>query len=292
MVNPSVATVVIYQKVSETRTLTYDILHQDNLDSKYIISNIAYSADSVVIKGTEQQLKEVAEVKALVDVNNLVSQEEGTISMKNITLKAYNNEGEVVNVEILPEKIDAEIVISSPKKELPIKVIPTGEVSFGYAINSININEQKVTVYGDQATLDTLSYIPVEIDVSDLKENREYKLALTKPVGVRSMSVNNVTVNVTLDEVSNRTLDNIGIEPRNLADGLKVQALDANSSTVSVTLKGVSSVINDITSDDVTAYIDLTGYTAGTYEVDVLVEGNDVRVQYASKTKKVQIRIV
>lgn len=147
-------------------------------------------------------------------------------------------------------------------------------------------------MYGDTATLDDLKYIPVEIDVSDLKENREYKLELSKPVGVRSMSVNNVTVTVTLASVSNKTLDNIGIEPRNLADNLKVQAVDANSSLVSVTLTGVSSVVDTITADDVIAYIDLDGYTAGTYEVDVQVEGNDVRVQYKSKTKKVKIKIV
>ena len=117
-------------------------------------------------------------------------------------------------------------------------------------------------------------------------------MELNKPVGVRSMSVNNVTVNVSLSSVSNKTLDNIGIEPRNLSENLKVQALDANSSLVSVTLKGVSSVVDTITTDDVVAYIDLEGYTAGTYEVDVKVEGHDVRVQYDSKTKKVKIKIV
>lgn len=292
MVNPSVATVIIYQKVSESRSLTYDILHQDSLDSKYVIKGINYSTDKVVIKGAEHQLKEVASVKALVDINNLVNQTEGTVTMKDIPLKAYDSEGNVVDVEVVPSKIDADIELASPSKEVPIKAIPTGEVSFGRAISAINVSEPRVTVYGDEETLANLKYIPVEVNVSDLKENRQYKLELKKPVGVRSMSVNNVTVNVELDTVTNKTLDNVGIETRNLGDGLKVQAVDALSSTVSVTLKGVASVVDSITSDDLVAYIDLDGYTAGTYEVEVNVEGNDVRVQYASKTKKVKIRIV
>ena len=292
MVNPSVATVIIYQKVSESRSLTYDILHQDSLDSKYVIKGINYSTDKVVIKGAEHQLKEVASVKALVDINNLVNQTEGTVTMKDIPLKAYDSEGNVVDVEVVPSKIDADIELASPSKEVPIKAIPTGEVSFGRAISAINVSEPRVTVYGDEETLVNLKYIPVEVNVSDLKENRQYKLELKKPVGVRSMSVNNVTVNVELDTVTNKTLDNVGIETRNLGDGLKVQAVDASSSTVSVTLKGVASVVDSITSDDLVAYIDLDGYTAGTYEVEVNVEGNDVRVQYASKTKKVKIRIV
>lgn len=292
MVNPSTATVIIYQKVSETRTLSYDVLHQDSLDSKLIIDSVDYSTDKVVIKGAEHQLKEVASVKALVDINNLVSQEVGTVTLKDVPLKAYDNEGNVVDVEMVPSKIDVDVNLSSPSKEVPIKVIPKGEVSFGLAIDAMNVNETKVTVYGDEAVLADLKYIPVEIDVSDLKESREYKLELSKPVGIRSMSVNNVTVSVTLASVSNKTLDNIAIEPRNLGENLKVQALDASSSLVSVTLKGVSSVVDTITADDVIAYIDLDGYTAGTYEVDVQVEGSDVRVQYLSKTKKVKIKIV
>ena len=292
MVNPSTATVIIYQKVSENRTLSYDVLNQDNLDPRLVIDSVNYSTDKVVIKGAEHQLKNVTAVKALVDIDNLVSQEVGTIKLKDVALKAYDNEGNVVDVEMVPSKIDVDVNLSSPSKEVPIKVIPKGEVSFGLALNSISTNETKVTVYGDETVLADLKYIPVEIDVSDLKENRGYKMELNKPVGVRSMSVNNVTVNVSLSSVSNKTLDNIGIEPRNLSENLKVQALDANSSLVSVTLKGVSSVVDTITTDDVVAYIDLEGYTAGTYEVDVKVEGNDVRVQYASKTKKVKIKIV
>lgn len=292
MVNPSSATVIIYQKVSETRALSYDILHQDNLDSKLIIDSVNYSADKVVIKGAEHQLKNVASVKALVDINNLVTQEAGTVALKDVPLKAYDNDGNVIDVEMVPSKINVDINLTSPSKEVPIKIIPKGEVSFGLALDSIKSNEAKVTVYGEQSILDDLKYIPVEIDVSDLKENREYKMELTKPVGIRSMSVNNITVNVSLSSVSNKTIENIGIEPRNLAENLKVQALDANSSLVAVTLKGVSSVVETITSDDIVAYIDLEGYAAGTYEVEVKVEGNDVRVQYASKTKKVKIKIV
>ena len=292
MVNPSSATVIIYQKVSETRTLSYDVLHQDNLDSKLIIDSVNYSADKVVIKGAEHQLKNVASVKALVDINNLVTQEAGAVALKDVPLKAYDNDGNVIDVEMVPSKINVDINLTSLSKEVPIKIIPKGDVSFGLALDSIKSNETKVTVYGEQAILDDLKYIPVEIDVSDLKENREYKMELTKPVGIRSMSVNNITVNVSLSSVSNKTIENIGIEPRNLSENLKVQALDANSSLVAVTLKGVSSVVETITSDDIVAYIDLAGYTAGTYEVEVKVEGNDVRVQYASKTKKVKIKIV
>ena len=89
-VNPSVATVMIYPKVSETRTVDTDILNQDSLDSKLVLKSVNLNTDKVVIKGAEHRLKEVSTVKALVDIENLVSQEEGTVELNDIPLKAYD----------------------------------------------------------------------------------------------------------------------------------------------------------------------------------------------------------
>lgn len=292
MVNPSVATVIIYEKVSETRTMTVDILNQDHLDSKLVISDIKYATDKIVVKGAEHQLKEVVEVKALVDIDNLTEQEVGTTTIKDVPLKAYNVDGEVVDVEIVPEKIDVQLDITSPSKELPIKIIPVGEVATDYAINTMTSSETKVTAYGDAETLNNLKYIPVEIDVNDIKASKTYKKELEKPVGVKSLSINNVTVNVSLGEVANRKLDNVGIEHRNLSDNYTVQGLSENATRVTINLKGVKSVIDSITSDDIAAYIDLEGLGEGEHEVDVNVEGTDNRIQYASMTKKVKIKIV
>ena len=71
-----------------------------------------------------------------------------------------------------------------------------------------------------------------------------------------------------------------------------VQGLSADDVMVTVNIKGVSSVIQPITAEDIVAYLDLSGYGEGEHEVDVNVEGTDVKVQYQSKTKKVKIRIV
>lgn len=292
MVNPSVATVIIYQKVSETKTLSVDLLNQDSLDSKLVINRINYDTDKVVIKGAEHQIQEVAEVKALVDIKNIVDQKVGTTTLKNVPLKAYDNEGNVVDVEIVPGTIDVELELDSPSKELPIKVIPKGEVAFGQAISSMTLSETKVTVYGDSETLSDLKYIPVEIDVTGLKENKEYKIELTKPVGVKSLSINNVTVGVNLGEIASRDIENVAIEYRNIGENYKPQGTSETSTSVTVNLKGVKNVIDAIGADDITAYIDLEGLGEGSYEVDINVEGNDSKVTYTPKTKKVKINIV
>ena len=155
----------------------------------------------------------------------------------------------------------------------------------------MNVSETKVTVYGNEETLASLTSIPVEIDVNGLQENKEYKVELSKPVGINSLSVNNVTVTVGLGEISSKDISGVGITPINLGDNYKAQSVSEAAATVTVNVKGVRNVIDNISSSDIKAYVDLSGLTEGEHEVDVLVEGNDSRVTYTSKTKKVKIII-
>lgn len=292
VVNPSSVTIVIYPKVSKTVTLAVDTLNKDKLESTKVIDKIDYATDKVVIKGAEYQLEKVASVKALVDIENLVSTEVGVQNLKNVPLVAYDSAGHVVDVEILPGTIDVDVTISSPSKELPIKVVPKGDVSFGLAISSTTLSHNTVVAYGSKDVLDSLTSIPVEIDIDKLKENKEYKVEIEKPVGITSLSISTVTINVSLDSSTSKDLNDIRIDTRNLADGYSVQATSEDASKVTVTAKGVKSVLESITAQDIFAYIDLEGYTEGEHEVEVKVEGSDLRAQYTSKTKKVKIKII
>lgn len=290
-VNPSYATVIIYNRVSLPTTMSIDVLNKDKLNDKLIIDNISVENDSVVVKGADKQIKKVATVKALVDLNNLPDQQVGNKVIKDVPLKAYDEAGDVIDVELVPAKVDVNVTVTSPTKELPIKVIPVGNVSFGKAISSIKTSETKLTVYGTSESLEALNYIPVEVDVTDISENTQYKLEIPKPVGVKTMSVNNITVDIGLDNVSDKDIDHVSIETRNLASEYKVSAVSSEDSFVQVNIKGVASVIEGITSDNISAYVDLKGYTEGEHEVEVIVEGTDARVQYVSKTKKVKVKI-
>lgn len=296
-VNPSVATVNVYSKVSESKTLTTDLLNQDSLDSKLVIDNVKPASEKVVIKGTDDEnainsLKKVATVKALVDVSSLNNQDTGTVTLKDVPIKAYDKNGNILDVEIVPNKVNVSVNISSPRKVVPIKVVPKGTITFGKAISTITTSESNVTVYGKQSVLDNIQFVPVNVDVSGLKTDREYKLELTKPSGIKSMSLNNITVNLTLGTSSDKDIENVNIDVRNLNDKYSVQGLSQNDIKVTVNVKGVESVLKELTADDITAYINLKNYKPGEYEVPVKVEGTDSRLQYLSKTKKVKIKVV
>ena len=80
---------------------------------------------------------QVATVKALLDVNNIPNPKAGDVTLKDVPLVAYDADGKILDVEIVPKSVSAKITITSPSKEVPVKVIPTGELEFGKAIDNI-----------------------------------------------------------------------------------------------------------------------------------------------------------
>lgn len=292
-IDPSTATIVIYEKVPETRELDYDILHLDHLDKKLVIDTIELSRNDVIIKGAEYKLKEVATVKALIDIDDISNLKEGDVNLTNIPLIAYDSDGQPVDVEIVPETIEATLKIASPSKEIPIKVIPKGDLAFGKSIKEITTSIPKVTLYGDRKVLETIDTLPVEIDVSGLTETKEYNINLKKPSGIREISSKTVNVKVVLDDVVTKEFKNIQITPLNLAEGLKVQAASEEDSKVTVVVKGSSDVISKLDESSITATIDLKNCTEVNkeYEVEVVVTGGDNKLNFESKTKKVKVNI-
>lgn len=289
--DPSTATVVIYEKMSESKKITKEILFEDKLDSKYTISDITFSRDEVYVKGAEYKLEKIATVKALVDVGKITNPTVGTTTLKEIPLVAYDEKGAKLDVEIVPKTIDASIEITSPSKEVPLRVIPEGNVVFGKAIDEIKLSSTKATIYSDEKTLEKISYIPVNINVDGLNKATEFTVNISLPSGVRNISTKSVVAKVTLANVKEKTIKNINIATKNLENGLTAQAASKSDSVASVIVKGSANNIKGISVENITAFVDLQGLGKGTHKVQVQVTGEDPKLSYTPKTETVTIVI-
>ena len=289
--DPSQVTVTIYEKISENRSLTYDILHQESLDSKLYISNVEIDRTDVIIKGAQYKINQVASVKALLDVQNIPNPSAGDITVKDIPLVAYDNDGKILDVEIVPKTVTATVTITSPSKEVPVRVVPKGSLAFGKSIKSMETSLSKVTVYGSQEAIDEIQQLEVEIDVKDLEKDKDFNVTLKKPKGITELSSKTMTVKVVVDKSSIKKFDNISVQSEILDNNLKVQALSDEDRQVTVIVEGSEEAIKDLEVQDITAYIDLKNYGVGEHEIEVKVTGTDLRLSYKSKTKKVKVRI-
>lgn len=291
-INPTSVTVVISTKVSEKRSVGMEIINKNSLDPKLIIDSVTLDEEEVTIQGSQDKIDKVASVKARVDASLISKQEAGTYELS-VQLIAYDNAGDVVNIEIVPEKIKASVKVTSPSKEIPIKIVPTGDVAFGKAISSITSNSTKVTVYGPNDVISEINSLDVTLDVTDLKNDEtEFKVELVKPNGITYMNVSNIAITVKLDTVSSIDIEGVRIDIKNLPNGYTANVTDVIYETVTVSVKGVDSIIKNIKSDDITAYVDLSSISSeGTIDAKVEVEGTDKRATYVSKTPTIKIKI-
>lgn len=293
--SPEYVQVTIKNKESQVMPISYDLLNVDALDSRLSVESVSLDKSEVVVKGGSDALAEIASVKALIDLAQQDFTEAGTYDVDNIELAAYDSHGNRLdNIEIVPETISATVVLESYSRTVPISVETTGELVTGKAIASILINNNtnySITIYGDKEEIDNIDSVPVTINV-DGRGNEStwtYDVNIRKPNGVREMSVETVEITATFGEEQQTTIDiSNDIKEMNLTDGLRVNILNGEEITVQV--KGVASVLENIENEAINAYIDLSGYTAGDYEVEVKIENNNPLLTYVVSTT-VQIRI-
>lgn len=289
--DPSRITVEIFDKESDTRSLTYDLLHQDDLDSKLSIKSVELDRTDVIVKGAKYKLEQVASVRALVDVNEIPNPEAGEITVRDVPLVAYDTNGKIIDVEIIPQKVDAKVIISSPRKEVSIKIVPKGTLAVGKAIKSINSEVSSIVVYGDEKAVEKLENLEVEIDVDGLENDKEYNVTLKKPTGITDLSVKNIKIKVVVDNSITKEFEGVRVSAENVPSGYKAQALSKEDSEITVVVSGSADIIEKLDSSSIKAYVDLENYGVGEHEVKVNVTGGDVRLTYKAKTKEVKIRV-
>ena len=291
-VNPSIATVIIYKKVSDTRPLTYDLVNSEKIDSTLVVNSVKLDVDEVTIRGAEYKIDQVTTVKALIDLEQLSAKETGTQTINNIDLKAYDVKGNIVDVEFVPLKVNAEIDLASPSKVVPLNFVSEGTLSTGKAIENYSFSQNEVTIYGDSETLNGISGIDVNVDVSDIKEDSSFKVEIKKPAGIKSISTNYITVSLQITDSSTEPIKfDIPLTGMNVGEGLIAQPLDDENGFIMVEVQGASSVLTSIDKSDIIAYVDLEGLTEGTYTKEIIVKGSNPLAIYRAKRTEATIVI-
>ena len=291
--DPSTVTVKISEKVSEVKSLSYDLMNEDKLDSKLSISDVQLDTNEVIVKSSEEILSKVAVVKALIDASQIDLTESGKYKIENVTLIAYDELGnKLSNVEMVPSKVSATVTIDSYHASKQVKVVTKGTMSNGKAIASISSSVKEVVIYGEKSVIDNINFIEAEMPIDELSSDKSLTVNLIKPSGVRYMSDTTTKITVKVGEQAQRTIDGISVEVDNLNENYTANAATAEDKLVSVIVKGVSSVINDeIDASKIRAYVDLAGLKKGTHTVPVIVEIEDERITVQSTKTEINVKI-
>ena len=266
VVNPTNVNVVMKKKTTRQFDISYDFINQDKMEQIYSAGTPEFEYTKINVRASKDTLDSIAFVKALIDVSGQSADFE-----QDAVLVAYDSSGKPVNADIVPNTVHVKVPVTSPNKSVNIQVQVSGEVPDGKAIDSITMDLQTVTIYGSETTLANIDQVVVTLDAGTLTKDSTVLRPIVLPAGVTSATNTQVTMNITLADAEEKTIDDIPINVINNNKHYKASQPD-NKTTTSVTVKGTKNNIDKLAADDINVYIDMKDVQPGLQKFALQIE--------------------
>ena len=289
ILSPSQVTVTISKKISMEFNVGYQYINTNKMDKIYSLGTPKFEKDTVIIRASQETINKISVVNALIDVSNVT----GDIVVE-APLVAYDQNGNRMNVDIVPEKIKATVAVTTPSKVVPIVVIPNGEIPNDKAISSIALSHSSVTISAPQSVLNTIDKIEIQLPVYDLKNDTNVvTMPINLPSGVRKKDPSVVSITVTVSEKIEQEFKDIQINYRNLGNW-KATILEGESPTAIVKVVGTKEMLADFDPTTIEAYIDFAELAAdsnGLVELPLHINGENNFMTYTSDRLYVKVSV-
>lgn len=286
VLSQTTAIVTIKKKISERFSLSYDFVNKDKMNQEYVLGTPVLSDQEVIIRASQDTLDKIGMVKVLIDVSGVSSD-----FTKQGTVVAYDQNGVLMNVDILPAKVSVSVGVTSPNKTVPVSVSPIGEIPNGMAIDSVTYDHQTITIYGPDSILGSIDTVMVPIDATTLTADTNLVADIPLPSGITKTSVNIVNMQITLKPAVEKALDNVVIEYANNVKGYRFTLVNLEDVYTSVNLVGTQTNIDMINSEDLYVYFDMKNVVLGENEVTLYVEGPNPLVKYTLVKSTIKIKV-
>lgn len=290
IIEPSTVNVTISKKISKEYSIGYDFVNTSNMDQIYALGIPDFDQDSVIVRASEQTIKSISIVKALIDVSNV----SGNFSAE-APLVAYDQNGDRLAVDIVPEKVVVSVSVTTPQKDVPIYVQPVGTIPNDKAIASYSIDHSIVTLYGPQDVLDGINQINISLPVTNFNsEINTVSMPINVPSGVRKKSVNIVSITVTLADKEEKIIEDVAIEYRNYNNSYTITIDEEEQLYADVIVLGAGEVLESENGENVRVYIDFSEIPEGAngvYDLPLHVEGPNSMLSYSLERESIRVNI-
>ena len=284
VLQPSTAVVTIKKKISQQFNVGYDFVNTDKMNQEFELGVPTFETTEVIIRASQSTIEKIGNVKALIDVTGV----DASFS-QDAVLVAYDQQGNRMDVDIIPASIYATVVVTNPNKSVSVVIIPQGEIPNGKAIESIALDQQAVTLYASESILQTIDSIQIPINVTTLTSDTVQVAEINLPSGVRKSSVTRVSMNIKLGDAVTRTIENLPIDYRNNVNGNQFTLANPLEAYANVDLFGTQSNVDSITADDISIYIDMKDVGLGEQTVTLYIVGTNNLVRYTIQKQTIDI---
>lgn len=269
-VTPATIKVEIDSLVS--KTVPVSCVFQGELPEGYWADMDAISSTSKLdIQGAKTDVSKISRAECVIDLTGRTSTIFGTFDVN-----LYDADDQLIDSDIVVGTLPSSTVrlpIYSVKT-VPVDVygalLGADKLAANYELASAVATPQNVRIIGDQSVIDSIESMALEpFSISGLGDKTTVESELIVPEGVRL--IDSPTVSVALDireKTDAQEHKQIPIEITGLADGLTATV---TPECVDLRVEGRISLIALIKRSDIKIDVDVTGLSAGTYELPLSV---------------------
>ena len=225
--------------------------------------------EQVVVSGPEDLVGRVAAAVASVDLSGVVTDVRQTYS-----LVPRDDSGFIVaGVTLDPSSVDIEITVEQKRFSRLVVVSPSleGSPAAGYNVTSVELDPPSVTLLGPLELLNVTSFVVTDdIDITGATSDITRIVNLVGLAsGVSISGSGAVTVRISIAAGEGEATFGVAPQWTGLASDLRVVSV---TSLVEVTLQGELPTLRNVSPDQVTVSVDLSGLGAGSHRLEPQVE--------------------
>lgn len=235
----------------------------------YYIGPKSASPNIIKVKGPKSRVEKIKQVVVEVNV------EDATRTVRQLpNPNILDEEGNAIDTTRLSfshRYIEAEIEMYQIK-EVELKVTAIGQPAEGYVLTGIEYQPKTIEIAAEDSKLRSINTLEVFYDITGSTDNIEDFVDLTGWIdeGVNLVSEDTTaSVNVTIEKLDTKELI---IWPSDIEIKNKPLDLDAvfiTKGPIRVNITAPTSEIDEVTKNTLKPYINLWGYSSGTYNIDI-----------------------
>ena len=283
----STAVVTIKKKVSQHFNLEYDYINTDKMNQEFVLSEPSFADQEIIIRASQDTLYKIGIVKALIDASGVTAD-----FTQEAPIVAYDQDGNKMNVDIIPSSVQVSVGVTSPNKTVAIEIVPNGDIPNGKAIESITSDQQTVTIFGKDSVLQSIDTIQVPIDATTLTTDTSLVADIPLPTGVKKTSISRVNMQITLGDGVQGRVEDVFIQFINNVNGYRFTLVNPQDTVTGIDLFGTQANIDNVTSDDFYVYFDMSKLEEGEQDVTLLLRSYKPLVKASLVKQTIRINVV
>lgn len=272
-----------------TENLEISISPLGELPEGYTLGNVGIVNKFVRVTAPSSVLNNIAKVV----VYPVISEKTETFMVNTPIVFLDKNDNEILNLHTNVKNADVEVPIYKVRS-VPVRPIITGNLGQDEKITNIKVVPENIAIKGPAELIDKIAMIETEeIYLQDLIGSNTHEIDIKLPEGISLYDsdldirleyeyINNVQKNL------NIPISNFSINNKN--SGLKY-VIKTEFENINVNLYGESSLLEELSGEDLKAFVDVRGLKSGEYVLEINIENlNEVSLRGISpQTLEIQI---